>query len=119
MLAVESFADGPPVVQRRQWVRRSDVADLDLHHVNAVVLAPLLPGLVQQAKGRLQGRRGPSPLQPYRELRRLWGKSAVEPEGTTLVYRLAPAVVAAVCKRLLNAPAISCPPASSPAAITF
>ena len=59
-----------------------------------LVLAPLLPGLVQLAKARLQGRRGPSALQPYRELRRLWGKSTVEPEGVTLVYRLAPAVVA-------------------------
>jgi formate hydrogenlyase subunit 4 len=60
-----------------------------------IALAPLLPGLVQHWKARLQGRRGPSPLQPYRELRRLWRKSAVEPEGTTLVYRVAPAVVAA------------------------
>jgi formate hydrogenlyase subunit 4 len=34
-------------------------------------------------------------LQPYRELRRLWGKSAVAVEGTTIVYRLAPAVAAA------------------------
>jgi formate hydrogenlyase subunit 4 len=63
--------------------------------VGGVVLAPLLPGLVQQAKARLQGRRGAGPLQPYRELRRLWGKSAVDPEGTTPVYRLAPALVAA------------------------
>ena len=62
--------------------------------VGGLVLAPLLPGLVQLAKARLQGRRGPSALQPYRELRRLWGKSTVEPEGVTLVYRLAPAVVA-------------------------
>ena len=30
-----------------------------------------------------------------RELLRLWAKSTVEPEGSTLVYRLAPAVVAA------------------------
>jgi formate hydrogenlyase subunit 4 len=62
--------------------------------VGGIVLAPLLPGLVQQAKARLQGRRGASPLQPYRELRRLWGKSTVEPEGSTVVYRLVPAVVA-------------------------
>ncbi len=34
-------------------------------------------------------------MQPYRELRRLWGKSAVAPEGATVVYRLAPAVTAA------------------------
>jgi formate hydrogenlyase subunit 4 len=63
--------------------------------VGGIALAPLLPGLVQQWKGRLQGRRGPSPLQPYRELRRLWGKSSVAIDGTTAVYRLAPAVVAA------------------------
>ncbi len=60
-----------------------------------ILLAPLLPGLVQHWKARLQGRRGPTPLQPYRELRRLWGKSAVTVEGTTFIYRLAPAVVAA------------------------
>jgi formate hydrogenlyase subunit 4 len=63
--------------------------------VGGILLAPLLPGLVQHWKARLQGRRGPSPLQPYRELRRLWGKSAVAVEGTTIVYRLAPAVAAA------------------------
>jgi formate hydrogenlyase subunit 4 len=60
-----------------------------------VALAPLLPGTVQTAKARLQGRTGASPLQPYRELRRLWGKSAVDPLGAGLVYRVAPAVVAA------------------------
>ena len=63
--------------------------------VGGIGLAPLLPGLVQHWKARLEGRRGPSPLQPYRELRRLWGKSTVSPEGTTAVYRCAPAVVAA------------------------
>jgi formate hydrogenlyase subunit 4 len=60
-----------------------------------IILAPLLPGLVQHWKARLQGRRGPSPLQPYRELRRLWGKSTVSIEGTTAIYRLAPVVIAA------------------------
>jgi formate hydrogenlyase subunit 4 len=63
--------------------------------VGGLVLAPLLPGLVQHWKARLQGRRGPTPLQPYRELRRLWGKSTVDVEGTTAVYRLAPAAAAA------------------------
>jgi formate hydrogenlyase subunit 4 len=60
-----------------------------------LLLAPLYPGLIQHWKARLQGRRGPTPLQPYRELRRLWGKSTVEVEGTTAVYRFAPAVAAA------------------------
>jgi formate hydrogenlyase subunit 4 len=63
--------------------------------VGGILLAPLLPGLIQHWKARLQGRRGPSPLQTYRELRRLWGKSAISVEGTSAVYRLAPAVVAA------------------------
>lgn len=63
--------------------------------LGGIALAPLLPGLVQHWKARLQGRRGPTPLQPYRELRRLWGKSMVDPEGAGPVYRLAPVVVAA------------------------
>ena len=60
-----------------------------------VVVSPLLIGITQQAKARLQGRRGAGPLQPYRELRRLWGKSSVAVEETTLVYRVAPVLVAA------------------------
>lgn len=58
------------------------------------LLAPLLAGAVEQFKARLQGRRGPSPLQPYRDLRRLWGKSGVAPAGVSPLYALAPAVVA-------------------------
>jgi formate hydrogenlyase subunit 4 len=63
--------------------------------VGGIALAPLLPGLVQHWKARLQGRRGPSPLQPYRELARLWSRANIDVEGTTLVYRLAPPVVGA------------------------
>ncbi len=76
--------------------------------VGGVALAPLLPGLVQHWKARLQGRRGPTPLQPYRELRRLWGKSAVDVEGTTVVYRVAPALVgAALATAILLVPVAS------------
>lgn len=60
-----------------------------------IVLAPLLPGTIQTLKARAQGRRGPSPLQPYRTLRRLWTKSGVDPAETGPVYRIAPALVAA------------------------
>jgi formate hydrogenlyase subunit 4 len=63
--------------------------------VAGVALAPLLPGTIQTLKARLQGRRGASPLQPYRVLQRLWRKSAVDPEGAGAVYRLAPPLVAA------------------------
>jgi formate hydrogenlyase subunit 4 len=76
-------------------VSAASVASAAVQVVGGIVLAPLLPGLVQHWKARLQGRRGPTPLQPYRELRRLWGKSMVDPEGTGPVYRLAPAVVVA------------------------
>ena len=72
----------------------SSLASAAVELVGGLLLAPLLPGLVQHWKARLQGRRGPSPLQPYRELRRLWGKSAVDPAGSGVVYRWAPAVVA-------------------------
>ena len=61
--------------------------------VAGVMLAPLLPGTIQTLKARLQGRRGASPLQPYRVLRRLWGKSAVDPEGSGPIYRVAPALL--------------------------
>src|SRR5208282_613668 len=40
-----------------------------------VLGAPAIVGLIQHLKARLQGRRGPPVLQPYRELARLWGKS--------------------------------------------
>jgi formate hydrogenlyase subunit 4 len=57
--------------------------------------APLLAGGVQRLKARLQGRRGPSPLQPYRDLRRLWRKSGVAPAGASPLYGIAPPLVAA------------------------
>ena len=71
------------------------VAGVAVQVIGGLVLSPLLPGLIQHWKARLQGRRGPSPLQPYRELRRLWSKSTVDVAGTTVVYRFAPAVVGA------------------------
>jgi formate hydrogenlyase subunit 4 len=72
----------------------ASAASISVELGGGLLLAPLLPGLVQHWKARLQGRRGPSPLQPYRELRRLWGKSAVDPIGSGFVYCCAPAVVA-------------------------
>jgi formate hydrogenlyase subunit 4 len=70
-------------------------ASIAVQLVGGFLLAPLLPGLIQHWKARLQGRRGPSPIQPYRELRRLWGKSSVTVEGASVVYRVAPAVATA------------------------
>jgi formate hydrogenlyase subunit 4 len=61
----------------------------------AVAVAPLAAGSVQHLKGRLQGRPGPSPMQPYRELRRLWRKTGVAPETAGALYSAAPAMVVA------------------------
>lgn len=60
--------------------------------IAALVCAPALPGAIQQLKARLQGRRGPGALQPFREIRRLWRRGVVDPEGATWVYRAAPAL---------------------------
>jgi formate hydrogenlyase subunit 4 len=42
-----------------------------------VLLAPLAHGLMVTIRARLQGRPGPSPLQPYADLRKLWSKEAL------------------------------------------
>lgn len=68
--------------------------------LGGVLCAPWIVGLIQNLKARLQGRRGPSVLQPYRELRRLWGKSGVSPEPHTLIYTLAPPLAVA-CSALV------------------
>lgn len=74
-------------------------------------LAPLAVGGVQQLKARAQGRRGASPLQPYRELRRLWSRSGVRPEPSTAVYDLAvPLAAAATLLALLLLPIASTAP---------
>lgn len=55
-----------------------------------LVLAPLLTGLVRKVKARLQRRRGPPLLQPYRDLRRMLGKEAVVAENASWLFRVAP-----------------------------
>jgi len=56
--------------------------------------APVLVGVMRQVRARLEGRRGPGIAQPWREMRKLFGKESIRPEGTTLVFALAPAVLA-------------------------
>jgi formate hydrogenlyase subunit 4 len=55
-----------------------------------LVLSPLLTGLVRKVKARLQRRRGPSLIQPYRDLRRLLGKEAVVAETASWLFRVVP-----------------------------
>lgn len=58
-----------------------------------LLLAPLLTGVVRLVKSRLMGRRGPSPLQPYRDLLRLTRKEAVLAENASWLFRTAPYMV--------------------------
>jgi formate hydrogenlyase subunit 4 len=55
--------------------------------------APLLVGLMRQVRARLEGRAGAGVLQPWRDLRKLVGKEAIRPEGTTWVFAAGPQVL--------------------------
>jgi formate hydrogenlyase subunit 4 len=59
-------------------------------------LAPLLQGGMRLLRARLQGRPGPSPMQPYRDLAKLWGKEALLPDGVSIVTLAAPGVALGV-----------------------
>ncbi len=58
-----------------------------------LLASPLITGLIRTAKARLQNRRGPSPLQPYRDLHKLLRKGVVEPETASAVFTAAPFVL--------------------------
>ncbi len=60
--------------------------------VLVVAVAPLVTGWLRLVKARLQARRGPSPLQPYRDLYRLLQKEAVVAHSASWVFRAAPYV---------------------------
>ena len=55
--------------------------------------APLLVAWVKRIKSRLQNRRGPSLLQPYQDLRKLFGKEALMAHTASPVFRAAPYIV--------------------------
>ena len=57
------------------------------------IAAPLLAAWVKKIKSRLQNRRGPSLLQPYQDLRKLFGKEALVAHTASPVFRAAPYIV--------------------------
>lgn len=61
-----------------------------------LALAPLATGLVRSVKARLMRRRGPSLMQPYRDLFRLMGKEATLAHNASSLFRIAPYVVFAL-----------------------
>jgi formate hydrogenlyase subunit 4 len=58
-----------------------------------LLLAPLLTGLVRRVKARLLRRRGPSVLQPYRDLIRLVHKEVVLADNASWLFRAAPYLI--------------------------
>jgi formate hydrogenlyase subunit 4 len=68
----------------------SDLPLLLVQLLLPVAIAPLLTGLVRKLKARLLGRRGPSPLQPYRDLARLFRKAPVLADNASWLFRGAP-----------------------------
>lgn len=64
-----------------------------LIHLGAMlVIPPFMVGLITVTKSWLAGRRGPSPLQPYRELYRLLRKGTVFSETTTWLFQASPVI---------------------------
>jgi formate hydrogenlyase subunit 4 len=58
-----------------------------------LVLAPALIGLIRKMKARLQRRIGAPIVQPYRDLRRLFGKEVVLAQNASWLFRAAPYVI--------------------------
>jgi formate hydrogenlyase subunit 4 len=70
------------------------LAATGLQVVGLLVGAPLVVGGMRQVRARLEGRAGGGIGQPWRDLRKQLRKQQLIPAGTTIVFALAPAVLA-------------------------
>ncbi|HXP95526.1 MAG TPA: NADH-quinone oxidoreductase subunit H [Telmatospirillum sp.] len=64
-----------------------------IHTGLVLAAAPLVTGIVRLTKARLQGRRGASVVQPYRDLWRLLQKESVIAESASWLFRIAPYLI--------------------------
>ncbi|ACB96083.1 respiratory chain complex I subunit 1 family protein [Beijerinckia indica] len=72
------------------------IADLAIQGIQMLLvlcLAPALTGFVRKVKARLLRRRGPSILQPYRDLWRLMRKEVVLAENASWLFRAIPYLI--------------------------
>src|SRR5512138_2592815 len=77
-----------------------------IHILSALLLAPLLPGIINRTKALFAGRRGQPLLQLYFDVAKLLGKGAAYSATTTWVFRAGPVVgLAAVTAALALTPA--------------
>src|ERR1039457_621620 len=58
-----------------------------------LTVAPLVSGLIKTLKARLQIRRGPGILQPYRDLYKLFRKGMVLPDTASWIFAATPYIV--------------------------
>ncbi len=61
--------------------------------LTVLALAPLLKGVIENLKAKVQSRRGASPFQPYYDLRKLLGKQRTVTPEASFIFRIAPYVV--------------------------
>ena len=64
-----------------------------VHLLLVLCLAPLLTGTTRKIKARLLRRRGPSLVQPYRDLLKLVRKEVVVAENASWLFRIAPYLI--------------------------
>lgn len=64
-----------------------------LQLVLLLLVAPLVSGIIKTLKARLQTRRGPGVLQPYRDLFKLMRKGMVIPDTASWIFRATPYIV--------------------------
>ena len=71
----------------------ADLAVQGLQMLLVLALAPLLTGFVRKVKARLLRRRGPSLIQPYRDLAKLLRKDVVLAVNASWLFRAVPYLV--------------------------
>lgn len=67
-----------------------------LQGVGITLAAPLTIGLLNKVRARAQGRKGPSILQPYRNIFKDLRKESLVTEGSTWIFRSVPALIFAI-----------------------
>ncbi|HYC12716.1 MAG TPA: NADH-quinone oxidoreductase subunit H [Stellaceae bacterium] len=70
-----------------------DLALAALQLLLVLALAPLLTGITRKVKARLNAKRGPSVVQPYRDLLRLLRKEAVLAPNASWLFRVSPYLI--------------------------
>src|ERR1017187_3784124 len=81
-----------------------------------VLLGPLVTGVIQKLKARLQCRRGAGILQPYRDLTKLLRKGTVQADTAGSFFRAVPVLVlASTCAAAALVPVLFAPPAAGSA----